>query len=67
MSIISLVNRTRDEVILYVFDVPPGGIKLLLQVTHQVRAGERARSCRAAESYTALVINAIIQTRLPVL
>ncbi len=47
--------------------MPPGGIKLLLQVTHQVRIGERTGSCRTTKSYAALIIYAIIQTRLPVL
>lgn len=45
----------------------PGGMKLLQQVTYQVRIGKRTGSCHATESYTTLVINAIIQTRLPVL
>lgn len=40
---------------------------LLLRVTYLVMIGERTGSCGAAKSYTALVVNPIIQTRLPVL
>lgn len=40
--------------------MPPGGIKLRLQVTYQISIGERTGSCSASKSYTALVINAII-------
>lgn len=57
----------KDDMVNSLIEMPPGGIFLKLQVTNQVNIGKGTGSSGASKSYTTLVIDTIIQTRLPVL
>lgn len=58
---------SKNDIINSLIEMPPGGVFLPLQRTHQVSVGEGTGSSGASKSYTTLVINTIIQTRFPVL